>query len=118
MWIAWAGLTAGLVASLVLGATWLHAQTGPSEAVPQVPQPALASKPEHAPAQRSLPLIKLGHDVTQLNIDTQTEYWIDSAPDTTVDQVEARASSGAELFQPRTERQNHVIHGQVPILFV
>ena len=82
----------------------------PSLAVPQVPQP-VTELATQAPQARRLPTIDLGNQDKHLAIDTLSEYWVDEAGNTTIEQLLSR-QSGTALFTPRQYAQRHLIDGK------
>ena len=66
-----------------------------------------------APQQSQLQTLVLHEAVKQVNLTPWTQFWVDDSTDTTVSQLLARATSGAELFQPSTEHDILRIHGKV-----
>ncbi len=65
------------------------------------------------PGQSSPATITLTDTIQQLDISGRISFWIDTSTDTTLDQLLARATSGAELFKPTLKREILPIHGKV-----
>ena len=82
----------------------------PTVAIPQVPSPVHAGAV--APMPLGLQRIELGADVTRLEVDPRSQYWIDDTGRASIDQVHAQLG-GADLFQPRGLMQRHHAHGKV-----
>jgi two-component system, sensor histidine kinase LadS len=83
-----------------------------AQAQPQVPQP-VSPLTSSALSQRQLQPVILGADVQQLDLVPYTEYWIDDSKDTTLIALQARATSGVELFKPCKATDAHKVDGKV-----
>jgi two-component system, sensor histidine kinase LadS len=57
--------------------------------------------------------IVLSEQVRSLTIDHLTEHWVSEDRFTSIEQVEAWATSGTELFKPRTSGQRHMLGEKV-----
>lgn len=57
--------------------------------------------------------IVLNDEAPRVDLSSLTSYWIDPSTDTTLEQLVARASSGAELFKQSSSRNSHQAHGKV-----
>jgi two-component system, sensor histidine kinase LadS len=79
----------------------------------QTPQPITPIAASAAPSQRQAPLVTLSADTQHLDLAPYSEYWIDDSKDTTLSALQARASSGAELFKPSKATDAHKIDGKV-----
>jgi 7TMR-DISM extracellular 2/7TM diverse intracellular signalling len=80
-----------------------------AHAQPQAPQPISPL----APSQRQLQPVILGAEMQQLDLVPYTEYWIDDSKDTTLIALQARATSGVELFKPSKATDAHKVDGKV-----
>jgi two-component system, sensor histidine kinase LadS len=103
---------AGLLLCLLLGGwslTALQAQSTASTPAGDVLLPKLPFLPQ----QSQLPTIRLQKSTRGIDINDQSSYWIDPSTDTTPDQVLARATSGAELFQANSSRKSLAVHQNV-----
>jgi two-component system, sensor histidine kinase LadS len=103
-----------LLASRSLGLLALlacvQAQANHPAQAPQAITPIAASA---APSQRQAPLATLNADTQHLDLTPYSEYWIDDSKDTTLAALQARASSGAELFKPSKATDAHKVDGKV-----
>jgi two-component system, sensor histidine kinase LadS len=61
-------------------------------------------------APSAIPMVVLGNQINQLQLDTFTSHWIDETGDATLAQVDT--PSTAKLFSPRQSGQRHAIHGK------
>jgi two-component system, sensor histidine kinase LadS len=66
-----------------------------------------------APQQMQLQTLQLSDAVQHVNLTPWTQMWVDDGKDTTVSQLLARATSGAEMFKPSREHDILRIHGKV-----
>jgi two-component system, sensor histidine kinase LadS len=82
----------------------------PSQAIPQVPQPVFEQPPATTTKPR-LRQIELGQQVKRVDIDADSEYWVDESSTATVAEVDARQAAG-KLFTPRSAAQLHLLNGK------
>jgi two-component system, sensor histidine kinase LadS len=78
----------------------------------QAPQP-VAPLASSALSQRQLTPVMLSSQAQQVDLIPFTEYWIDDSPNTTLSQLQARATAGLELFKPSKPTDAHKIDGKV-----
>lgn len=65
------------------------------------------------PSQSRPTTIPLTDASDQIDISPLTSFWIDESAETTLDELLARATSGASLFKPTPQREILPIHGKV-----
>lgn len=73
-------------------------------------EPNVASK--LAASSTAMPTIELGSQVNDIAIDNDSQYWVDDAGNTTIEQLDA-TQNGAPQFVPRRAAQTHAVHGKV-----
>lgn len=100
-----------LLCGIALGAlSWTLAHADHSS--PQTPQ-RVAQLASSAIGQRALPPVILTADMQRIDLLALTEYWIDDSADTSIDTLQARATSGVELFKPSQTSDAHKLNGRV-----
>lgn len=58
------------------------------------------------------PTIELGSQINEIAIDNASQYWVDDASNTTIEQLDA-LHKGTQLFVPRRTALSHATHGKV-----
>lgn len=107
----WHWLRHAFLCGTVLG-TLACVQAHADHPRPQTPQP-IAQLASSALSQRELPPVILTADMQHIDIIALTEYWIDDSTDTSIDALQARATSGVQLFKPSQATDAHKLNGRV-----
>ncbi len=118
-------LLTAVALSLSLCSLWIwqnlaHATAKTANAAPAaesltapLPAPLPAQSGGFLAPQRSSVLVKLQEETRKVDLSAIAQRWLDPSPDTTPAQLSARASSGADFFQPGSARDTHLTHDKV-----